>query len=308
VKKILAVLVAVASLAVPRETLACSICRCGDPTFNSLGKAGYTMRGVQVALDWERFDKDQGDPAFESENMVENRFTALLSYGVSEKLTLFARLPYSVREMTDFDEGVAMETMQADGFSDPEFYAQVKLWGSGMTGGLGRRTTLSLSGGVKAPWGQDDLREDGERLEQHLQPGSGSTDVFGSLALLHLIDKKSALFASGGYRHTGDNDAGYRYGSSFLASLAYEHKLGNRLDGVAELDYRHAAKDRLDASGDEDGDTGGSLLYVTPRLLVNVGGGVVLRGAVQIPILRDLNGFQKERAIVNVGVSYLFKH
>jgi hypothetical protein len=64
----------------------------------------------------------------------------------------------------------------------------------------------------------------------------------------------------------------------------------------------------VDAQGTLDDDTGGSLLYVTPRLLVNLGGGLVLRAAAQIPMVRDLNGFQKERTVVNVGLTYLFSH
>lgn len=294
-------------LGAPAKSLACSICRCGDPTFNALGKEGYSVRGFHLALDWERFDKDEGDPEGEFESMREHRFTALLSYGIGERFILFARVPYSVRDMTEHGDGED-EAMHTSALSDPEFYAQAKLWGSGMTGGLGQRTSLSLSGGVKAPWGQNDASEGGMRLDEHIQPGSGSTDVFGSLAVLHLIDKQSALFVSSGYRRTGGNDFGYRYGSSFLANAAYEHKLGGRFDGVAELNFRHAAKDRLDASGERDDDTGGSLLYVTPRLLFNAGGGLVLRAAVQIPVLRDLNGFQKERAVVNLGLTYLFKH
>ena len=51
--------------------------------------------------------------------------------------------------------------------------------------------------------------------------------------------------------------------------------------------------------------TGGTVLYLTPRLLVDLGGGVVLRGAVQIPIARDLNGAQEERAVFNVGLSLI---
>src|SRR5262249_9919362 len=35
------------------------------------------------------------------------------------------------------------------------------------------------------------------------------------------------------------------------------------------------------------------------------GHGLVFRAAVQIPILRDLNGFQTERPVVNVGVTYM---
>ncbi len=299
---------ALAALGAPTKAFACSICRCGDPTFNALGKEGYAVRGLHLALDWERFDKDEGDPSDEYESMVENRYTALLSYGLGERFTVFARVPYSVRDMDEFVPGEETERMHSSAFSDPEFYAQARLWGSGFTGGLGQRTSLSLTGGVKAPWGDNDLERDGERLDEHVQPGSGSTDVFGSLALLHLVDKESALFATVGYRHTGGNDFAYRYGSSLLANLAYEHKLGSRLDGVVELNYRHAAKDRVESDGTRDDNTGGSLLYLTPRLLVNVGGGLILRAAVQIPIVRDLNGFQKERAVANVGLTYLFKH
>jgi hypothetical protein len=91
-----------------------------------------------------------------------------------------------------------------------------------------------------------------------------------------------------------------------LANGAYEHKLGGRLDGVVELNFRHAQRDRVDAEGTLDDDTGGSLLYVTPRLLINLGGGLVLRAAAQVPMVRNLNGFQKERAVVNVGVTHVF--
>ena len=56
---------------------------------------------------------------------------------------------------------------------------------------------------MKTPWGQNDVAQDGERVDEHAQPGTGSTDVFGSLAFLYLIDQESALFVSSGYRDTG---------------------------------------------------------------------------------------------------------
>lgn len=292
-------------LATPRVGHACSICRCGDATFNALGKDGYAAQGFRAALDWERFDKDEGDPADESESQVENRVTALLSYGFSEKLTLFARVPYSVRNLTSVAEGAEPEKTHTSGFSDPEIYGQVRLWASHLGAGLGRRASLSVTGGVKAPWGQNEAQHDGERADEHAQPGTGSTDAFGSLAFLYLLDKDSAIFVSSGYRHTGRNDFGYRYGSSFLANVAYEHKLGGILDGVVEMNFRHARKDEVDAEGTAADSTGGALLYVTPRLLANLGGGLVLRAAVQIPVAKDLNGFQKERAVANVGLTYV---
>jgi hypothetical protein len=75
---------------------------------------------------------------------------------------------------------------------------------------------------------------------------------------------------------------------------------------VVELNFRYAKKDRLEADGQLGENTGGTVLCLTPRLLVDVGHGVVLRAAAQIPIARDLNGVQKERAVLNAGVSFLF--
>jgi hypothetical protein len=288
---------------------ACSICRCGDPTFNALGSDSYHAEGFRAALDWERFDKSQGDPAVEAEGVVENRFTALLSYGFSDRLAVTGRIPFSHRNLAATEEGVAEEPTTSNGLSDPEFYAQFRLWASPFGPGLGRRSSLSLIGGVKTAWGQNDKRDaDGERLDEHAQPGTGSTDLFGGVSWLYLFNKNSALFASAQYRHPDENDFAYRYGRTILGNVAYEHKLGSRVDGVVELNGRHAKRDTVDAEGTIDGDTGGTLLYVTPRLIVSLGKGVVLRAAVQIPIVKDLYGTQEEHAVANVGVTYLFRH
>jgi hypothetical protein len=301
------VLVTVLFACCTRPASACSICRCGDPTFNALGSDGYSAKGFRAALDWERFDKEQGDPAKEAEGVVENRFTALVSYGFNDTVAVVARVPFSHRRLDAIEEGVSTGTTTTNGLSDPEVYAQVRLWSSQFGAGLGRRSSLSLVGGVKTPWGENDVRgADGERLDEHAQPGTGSTDVFGGVSWLYLVNKDSAVFVSGQYRHAGENDFGYRYGRTILGNVAYEHKLGSRFDGVIELDARHAKRDAVDTQGTVDGDTGGTLVYVTPRILVSVAKGVVLRAAVQVPIVRALYGSQKERTVVNAGVTYLF--
>jgi len=284
---------------------ACSICRCGDPTFNALGSDGYAAEGFRAALDWERFDKEQGDPAGEAESVVENRFTALLSYGFTERLAVVARVPFSRRRLEATEDGSPAESLTSSGLSDPEAYVQLRLWSSPFGVGLGRRSSVSLVAGVKSAWGKNDRKsQEGERLDEHAQPGTGSTDVFGGLSWLYLVNRESAVFASAQCRRPGGNDSGYRYGRAFLANLAYEHKLAKSVDGVLELNYRHARRDRIDDEVDDD--TGGSLLYLTPRLLVSLGPRVVLRATVQVPIVRDLYGAQKERAVLNAGLTYLF--
>jgi hypothetical protein len=160
--------------------------------------------------------------------------------------------------------------------------------------------------GVKTAWGRNDLRQNGVRVDEHAQPGTGSTDLFGGISAYYLFDAQSTLFTSVQYRGTGRNDFGYRYGNLTTASLAYERKLSEVFDGVLELDVRHAKRDQVNAAGEIDPNTGGSVLYVTPRLLVNLGRGIVVRVAVLIPAAEHLYGVQDEKVTYNAGLTFLF--
>jgi hypothetical protein len=302
----------------------CSICRCGDPTFNALGTDVYKEGAFRVSLDWERFDKEQGivpeDEAAAAkaarlsdhddlgrEAVIENRFTTGFSYTFGERVVAVARIPWSSRHTSTV--GAAESEggpNQSRDLSDPDFYALVRLWSSDFTGGLGRRAWLSALGGVKTNWGKNDLTSGGARLDEHLQPGTGSTDWFGGLSGLYLLDHTSSLFASFQLRRTGTNDFDYRYGNTTLANFGYERKFGRIWDGVVELNFRDAGRDQIDAESTIDPNTGGRLLYLTPRVVVDLGKGVVGRLAVQVPVYKDLNGDQRENVVANVGLTYLF--
>jgi hypothetical protein len=294
--------------AVPRPAAACSICRCGDPTFNALGSNIYSSGQFHLAIDWDRFNKSQftdegGLPGTDHE--IENRVTLTLSYSIAERLVLVARVPYSFRHLTTTTAS-GSDDVTTRGFSDPEVYALFRLWSSTFGPGLGRRTWISAVAGVKTPWGQNDVRQGGERVDEHAQPGTGSTDVFGGLSSIYLFDARSSAFASAQYRGTGRNSFGYKYGNAFTVNLAYERKLTDRFDAVVEANFRHSGRDQVGVTREEDPDTGGSILYISPRLIVDVGGGVVLRVGAQIPTWKSLYGIQSEKVNVNAGLTFLF--
>lgn len=297
---------AIAALSLTHAALACSICRCGDPTFNALGKEGVAQTGFRVALDWDQVEKTQG-PTDERDSLREQRETLLLAYGLSDRFDLFARIPHSQRHLTEIEDGDA-ERSSSSGLADPELYAQARLWSSRFEGDVGMRSSVYFVFGVKTDWGVDDVSREGERLDEHVQPGTGSTDWFAGLSGSYQINPKSALFASGQYRNTGRNDFGYRYGRVRLFNLAYEHKLNSRWDAVLEANYRHAGRDETSSLGEQDPDTGGSIIYLTPRLLFDAGSGWVVRASVQVPLTQSgLNGQQHEKTVFNVGLTYLFK-
>lgn len=293
------------ALTITPPALACSICRCGDPTFNALGSDGVAQTGFRTALDWDQVKKSQGDPSVESESLTEERTTLLLAYGMSDRVGLFVRLPYSHRSMESTGEE-GTEHLSASGLADPEVSGQVRLWSSPFEGDVGARTSVFAVGGVKTGWGENNVSRNGERLDEHLQPGTGSTDVFVGLAGSYQLNPRSALFTSLQYRNTGRNDAGYRYGNAFLANAAYEHKLGRRWDVVLEVNYRNAGRDEIDAQGTLDPDTGGTMLFVTPRLLFDAGHGWVVRLSAQLPVTQSgLNGYQEEKRVLNLGITRL---
>jgi hypothetical protein len=304
-KRLLLTAGALAWLSMSHAALACSICRCGDPTFNALGKEGVAQTGLRIALDWDQVEKTQG-PADERDSLREQRETLLLAYGLGDRFDLFARIPYSQRHLTESEDG-ELEKSSSSGLADPEFYAQARLWSSQFEGDVGMRSSLYLVLGVKTDWGDNEASSDGERLDEHVQPGTGSIDWFAGLSGSYQVNPRSALFASAQYRHTGRNDFGYQYGRVQLLNLAYEHKLGSRWDGVLEANYRHAGRDEVDDLGELDPDTGGSIVYFTPRLLFDAGHGWVLRASAQVPLSQSgLYGEQHEKTVYNVGLTYLF--
>jgi hypothetical protein len=292
-----------AVLSAPAE--GCSICRCGDPTFNALGKEGIAQTGLRLAVDWDQVDKTQGSQDDEFDKLREQRITLLAAYAVSNRLSIFARVPYSQRELTETEAGETEHTRHS-GLADPEIYGQTQLWASEFDGAVGIRSAIFAVVGVKTNWGENDASRNGERLDEHVQAGTGSTDWFGGLSGSYQIDPHSAIFASAQYRHTGRNDFGYRYGRIKLFNVAYEHKLGARWDAVLETNYRSAQHDEVDSLGTLDPDTGGSIVYLTPRLLFDAGGGWVLRASAQLPLSDSrLNGNQDEKAVLNFGITYL---
>ncbi len=58
-------------------------------------------------------------------------------------------------------------------------------------------------------------------------------------------------------RQTGQNDYGYRYGNIKLVNLGYENKLGSRFDAMIQANHENSGRDRVDATGMTDPDTGG---------------------------------------------------
>ncbi len=280
----------------PRASEACSMCRCGDPTFSLIGSQIFVPKTWHLGLDAGRYAKDQvaEDEPGTREKEVEDRLVLSVSRTFGSRLTLVAQLPFAHRTITTSSEEGTLS-----GLSDPELLAHYRLFSPGAG------SWVSLSVGLRPGWGQNDRRREGVRAEEHLQPGTGAVGLEPGASFSRVVGGEGSVFGSVAGRFNGRNDAGYRYGSAVLANVGYERKLGPRLNAVLEANFRRAGRDEPTV-GDEDPNTGGSVLYVAPRLLVKLERTVFLRLGVQVPVVKHLFGDQDEKVNVLTGLTVRF--
>jgi hypothetical protein len=271
---------------------ACSLCHCGDPTYALVGSQIFVPQAFRVGLDVDRYAKDQistEDPTLREEE-VENRATLSAAYSVHRRVTLVARLPFAERTIT-----TGAESASITGLSDPEFLVHYRVLP--FTPG----SWFSITAGVRTGWGQNDRQKDGERAEEHLQPGTGAAGLSAGLSFSRLA-LDGSVFGSLSGRANGRNDFGYHYGNALLANLAYEHSFNKRLNGVLELNFRTAESDE-ESLDEKDPNTGGSVLYLSPRVLLKLGRDLYLRFGVQVPVAKGLHGDQDEKVNVQTGLT-----
>jgi hypothetical protein len=263
-----------------------------------MGSQLFVPRTWHLGLSADRYAKDQiaeDDPGTR-EKEVENRVTLSASRTFGDRLTLVGRLPFADRTITTSSDHASLS-----GMSDPEMIAHYRLRAPRPG------TWLSVSLGMRPGWGRHDAQREGVRAEEHLQPGTGALGVEPGLSFSRVVGDAhpGSVFGSATGRFNGRNDAGYHYGNAVLANLGYERRLGPRLDAVLEANFRHAARDER-LPGDVDPNTGGSMLYLSPRVLVKLDRTLFLRLGVQVPVVKDLYGDQEEKVNVFTGVTVRF--
>jgi hypothetical protein len=177
------------------------------------------------------------------------------------------------------------------------------VWTHTLASSGGRFYTGGLALIVKLPTGSNNLRQSGERLDEHLQAGTGTVDWQIGAAVSRLTCT-SRFFTSIYYRRNGTNDFGYHYGNALLFNLGAERPLIAGFNGSVQANGRYARRDDDNAGIVEN--TGGWVTDVTPGLRLNLTETIGISAAVQVPVYQDLYGVQSEKAVINTGLSVTF--
>jgi hypothetical protein len=289
---------------------ACSVCRCGDQSFfinnarqlaagrflfavehfNTRKSSALHHHEDEPNLSLAKFSSLQriqhGD---ELESQVQNALQLTLKYGLSNRIMLMASAPYTFNRISA--EG---STEKTDGLGDPEIMAMAHLLSF-----ANNAWALQAVAGARLPLGKSDQTDEtGARLEQHLQTGSGAAaGIFGA-QLLH--GGKVPLFFSASYQTNGTNDHDFVYGNVFRFNAAAQRALSKPLDLIAEINGRVAD---YDVDGIEtDANSGGTVVYFSPGLRLQLDSALSLRSQVQIPVVENLHGEQNEKVNVRTGL------
>lgn len=252
-----------------------------------------------------------------------------IAYGLADRLTLAARLPYV--ERSELEEGhvhgggASVHALgDSAGLGDASFGAHWRAWED--DGGR----ALAVSVGTFAPTGKTDVRDaEGARFATEHQPGSGAWRPFLGTAYSHRVDR---LGMHAGLRYTwategaqktdlgdrGDYNLALTYRLKNAASAEHHHH-GDaarphhhhdegastlQWDLLLELNGEYQRPQRI--AGVTEGESE-HIVFLAPGLRVSGAGGWTAALSVGVPVHQDIGPEHIEtdwRAVASVGYAF----
>lgn len=230
-----------------------------------------------------------------------------LSYGVTEDLSIIARLPYVTRENireSELEGGIPEAHTHGDsaGLGDLSLLGQYRVRSQAAA-------DVAILFGLKAPTGETkETDNDGVRFETEFQPGSGSWDVLLGAAISR-TSGSLGYHASILYSATTEGAQSTKIGNALSYNAALTWRLGDSHDDH-DHDHEHAAggsglkwdlslelngetrrKNEIDSIAEEN--SGGTTVYLSPgiRISANRLSAFLSYG---VPIVDDQNGVQTD--------------
>ena len=295
---VIASCVAVSAAALVGRAQGCSQCMCGTP-FPSGVLGGVVPKQLTFGFEERYLSKTSGlDEGPGEEEEREHRLAGLAMWRPLNRLALLGRLPYNMKQIDQHLGRLQATTQTSSGVGDAELLALV-----GLTRNAGRYpVSVGLVLGATAPTGSNGARSaSGERLDIHLQPGTGA---WSGTVGLNMMGRAASGTWDGSLlsRTSGTSAHGYRYGKVLLYNGGYTSREWRGVQLLAQVNGRSAERDRLE-DATVGVNTGGTVVYGAPGLRWQTGLGVSVEGSVQLPMFQRLYGDQVERATGRLTIS-----
>lgn len=151
--------------------------------------------------------------------------------------------------------------------------------------------SFGLQFGLKLPTGKFDVaNDDGDVAERSLQPGSGTTDSIIGVFYSRHMGEKSSWFTDATWIAALEERDDFKPGDRAAINVGVTWPWIERMSLVIQLNAQW--KDRDSGSEAEAEDTGGTFVYLSPGISLNLGDNTRLYGFVQLPLYQCVNGVQ----------------
>lgn len=249
-----------------------------------VGRSQTVVRGQYL------FIRATGDPTPADQDLTVSALPLAVAVGVTSKLALFGVVPV-VRKSVDVDTPLGRRTLDATGLGDVVLFARYTVKAVDLTESTFR---IAPFGGVKVPTGSDDTSGPLGTFPRPLQPGSGSWDGLGGIAVTWQT-KQWELDADASYKKNTEAD-GYRFGDQASVDASFQYRVWPRRlsSGVPAFLYAVAetnlvSERRSEIADLRDSNSGGTRWDVDLGLQF-VRESYILEGIVQIPTIDRPNG------------------
>jgi len=249
-------------------------CSCAGAPLVSSQSGGTVGKGaflIGYTFDYKNIsDLYNGSNELLNNTVERNTSTSLLElhYGISERFAVTTTLTYvnKFRE-TGLHLGSSSQKLRTTGVGDAMLLLKYNLHPQTVF----EQFQVILGAGVKAPFGQSSMRNNGFLLNADMQPGTGAWD-----GVLWMYSSKTfpgintELFMVNSFRYSGTNerfssDDRYRFGNEFVTSAGAGGSLFRDISYSMALRFRTAASDTRNSAVMPD--TGGSWLSASPALI-----------------------------------------
>jgi len=314
------ILLALAAAVIVTNAAACDYCLINQGISPLLVQNGA---GLKISQRYTRLDNVySGDDKVDNPGVKEQYWTTELTgfYGFTDRFLVLVDVPLrKTRGDGELVEGPGGEPEREDMTGGATGLGDVSV--------LGRYTAYSrhtldsttlLAGvfGLKLPTGSTSQHSNqGEYLDAHLQPGTGSTDLLLGISANHVLGRSSVsanLLASfTGEGETGDSS--HRFGDSLNYDVTGKYRVSSSVVDQASnelfislgVNGEYRRREKLD--GDTVPDSGGHTVYLTPGIQYVAGRHWVLESTWQYAVYHDLNETQLgENYKLFASATYLF--
>jgi len=288
------------AVSIPTYVYACASCGCNLSTdWDAQGISGAP--GIRLDLRYDYLDQKQyrsgknkisKDAVNAGDNEVENKttnhyVTAGIDYSPTRDWGINLQIPYIDRYHETYGEaGYPNNPLST---SHSKSIGDVKVIGRYLISGY----NLGLQLGVKLPTGDYQKNFDnGDPLDRGLQPGSGTTDLLVGAYHFGSINKDWDYYAQAMAQIPTNTKDGYQPGNSLNLNFGVRYLLNDYITPQLQINTKVSGRDSEVGNAATGQDSGGTLVYLSPGVTVNVLKDLKLYGFAQLPIYQYVNGNQ----------------